>query len=172
MLQSLDVISVNLWNILISFANLVILFLIIKKFLFKPVKNIMKKRENEINQRYSDAEKAEQEANVNKESWEKKMQKAQSEADAILNEATSNANSRSEKLITEAKLRADSIIRQAETDAELEHKKAIEGIKHEIVEVSEALAEKMLEREIDIKDHHNLIDSFIKKIGDGNDGNL
>ena len=45
-------------------------------------------------------------------------------------------------------------------------KKAEEGIKKEIVEVSTALANKLLEREINAEDHRELIDSFIEKIGD------
>ena len=61
-MQSLDVISVNLWQILISLANLLILFLIIKKFLYAPVKNILAKRESEIENRYSEAGKAIEEA--------------------------------------------------------------------------------------------------------------
>ena len=56
--------------------------------------------------------------------------------------------------------------RQAETQAELEMRKAEEGIKKEIVEVSTALANKLLEREINADDHRDLIDSFIEKIGD------
>ena len=46
--QSLDVISFNLWQVIISLANLLILFLILKKFLYKPVKNIMAKRQSEL----------------------------------------------------------------------------------------------------------------------------
>ena len=75
------------------------------------------------------------------------------------------------KIVEEAKVRADSILRQAETEAALEYKKAYDQIKHEIVEVSGTLTEKILGREIDTKDHHDLIDSFIEKIGDDNDSN-
>ena len=57
-------------------------------------------------------------------------------------------------------------MKQAETQAQLEMKKAEDGIKREIVEVSTALANKLLEREINADDHRNLIDSFIEKIGD------
>ena len=171
MLQSLAVISVNLWDVIISFANLVLLFLIIKKFLYKPVKNILAKRQSEIDMRYESALEKEKAAQADKDEWEKKMKSAEAEADDILASATDNAKFRSEKIVSDAKLRAENIIRQAEVEAELEHKKSIDGIKREIVEVSGALAEKMLEREIDNNDHRNLIDSFIEKIGDGNDGN-
>ena len=42
-MQSLEVISVNIWHILISLCNLLILFLIVKRFLFKPVKKALEK---------------------------------------------------------------------------------------------------------------------------------
>ena len=47
-MQFLDVISVNIWAILASLANLLILTLIIKKFLFKPVKKIVDARRKTI----------------------------------------------------------------------------------------------------------------------------
>ena len=58
MVQSLDVISVNLWQILISLANLFLLFLILKRFLFKPVKNVLDKRQSELDESYAAAKEA------------------------------------------------------------------------------------------------------------------
>ena len=168
-MQTLDIISVNLWQILISLANLFLLFLIIKKFLFKPIKNVIEQRQKEIDDQYAAAESAEQEANENRKTWEDKLSKADEQADEILQNATENAKYRGDKLVMEAKERAEGIIRAAQTEAELERRKAADGIKREIVEVSGALTEKMLEREINTEDHRALIDSFIEKIGDGND---
>lgn len=169
MIQSLDVISVNLWDILISLANLLILFSLVKKFLFKPVKNILQKRQDEIDEKYAAADIAADAAAKDKKEWEEKMHFAEKEAQAILSDASENAKYRGEKIVSEAKERADGILRQAQTEAELERKKAVDGIKREIVEVSGALTEKMLGREINTKDHRSLIDSFIEKIGDGDD---
>ena len=61
-MQTLDVISVNLWQILASLGNLCLLFWIIKRFLYKPVKNILAKREGELEQQYVAAAEAEAEA--------------------------------------------------------------------------------------------------------------
>ena len=171
MVQSLEVISVNLWDILISLANLLILYLLMKKFLFKPVQNIIAKREDEISSRYLDAENARKEAEKSRSDWESQLSGAKSEADRVVKEAYENAKLREGKILDEAKSRADSIVKNAEVQAELEYKKASDKIKSEIVEVSGRLTEKILEREINEKDHHNLIDSFIEKIGDGNDRN-
>ena len=168
-MQTLDVISVNIWQILISLINLVLLFFIIKKFLFKPVKNILAKRQDEINSQYDAADQARTEAEQSRVAYEEKLSGAKSEADAILQSAADNAKYRGDKIIAEAQQTADGIIRRAETEAELERKKAIDGIKQEIVSVSGALAEKMIEREINTDDHRALIDSFIEGIGEEND---
>ncbi len=170
-MQSLDIISVNFWQILISLINLLILFLIIKKFLFKPVQNMIAQRRAQLDEQYASAEEAEQSALANKESWELKMQTANEEADAIMQSATENAKWRGDKIVAEARDKADGIIRQAENEAELERKKAEDGIKREIVDVSAALTEKMLGREINTQDHRDLIDSFIEEIGNSDDGN-
>lgn len=166
MIQSLEVISVNLWNIIISLANLLILYAIIKKFLFKPVKNVMSKRQAEIDERYSSANEAEKAAYESKSEWEARLGRATQEASDILSQATDNAKLRSDKIIDEARNRAETIIRQAESEADLEYKKAADKIKHEIVEVSGDIAEKILGREVNTEDHRNLIDSFIENIGD------
>ena len=168
-MQTLDIISVNLWQILISLANLVLLFLILKKFLFKPVQKVLDQRQQELDTQYAAAENAEKQANENRVLWEEKLSQADAQANAILQNASDNAKFRGERLVAEAREQADNIIRVAKNEAELERKKATEGIKREIVEVSGALTEKMLEREINTEDHRALIDSFIEKIGDSDD---
>lgn len=171
-MQTLEIISVNLWQILISLLNLVLLFWIVKKFLFKPVKKMLAERQNAIDSQYANAEAAEQAAMENKAAWEEKIQTAKSEADAILQTAAENARLRGDKLVADAKVRADGIVRTAESEAELERKKAEDSIKREIAEVSAALSEKLLAREIKAEDHRALIDAFIEEnIGDGNDAN-
>lgn len=169
MLQSLEVISVNLWDIIIALLNLTLLFLLVKKFLFKPVKNVMQKRQDELSERYDEAAQAVIDADEKKKQWEEKMEGAEEEAASIIVDATETAKNRGEKIVSDAKLRAEYIVAQAQNEADLRHKKATEDIKREIVEVSGALAEKMLEREINTKDHQSLIDSFIEKIGDDDD---
>ena len=66
--------------------------------------------------------------------------------------------------------KAEGILRRAEANAELERRKASEDIKKELVDVSSALAEKMLQREIRREDHDALIDSFLRDVGGDGDG--
>ena len=165
-MQTLDVISVNIWQILISLLNLYILSLIVKRFLFKPVKAVLEERRRELDSQYDAAEEERRIALASRREWEAKMQAADAEADAILQSAAERAKHRGDALMAEAKLRADSIVLLAENEADLERKKAVEGVKREIIEVSGALTEKILGREINAEDHRNLIQSFIETIGD------
>ncbi len=163
-MQSLEIISVNLWQILISLCNLVLLFLILKKFLYKPVRNILAQRQNAIDSQYADAESAKSDALALKDEWQVKMSSAESQAESIVKEAVESAGRRSAAIIGEGREKADRIIRQAEIDAELERQKAESEIKEQIADVSVALSEKMLGREINTEDHRSLIDSFLSDI--------
>ena len=165
-MQTLEVISVNLWQILISLLNLLILFLLFKKFLFKPVNDMLAKRQSEIDARYDAADEAKRLAEEDKSLWDEKIGTVKAETDEMIKKAQDSAKRQSETIVAKAKEMADGIIRQAETQAQLEMQKAEESIKQEIVEVSTALANKLLEREINVDDHRDLIDSFIEKIGD------
>lgn len=170
-MQSLDVISINLWQMLVSLLNLIILFLIIKKFLYKPVKNMLVNRQKTIDNEYSAAKEAKEKAITEQKAYEEKLSAAKQEADGVIQSAVDTAAMREKEIIADAKLQAEGILRKAKEDAVLEKRKAEESIKKEIVEVSTLLTEKMLEREINAQDHKQIIDSFIDKIGDENDGN-
>lgn len=168
-MQPSEIISVNLWQIVVSLLNLVILFLIIKKFLYQPVKNVLKSRQDKIDEQNNKASEYLSDAERTKAELEAKLNDAENQADNILNEATVNAQRRKEKILDEARDEAESIIRQAKTNAELEMKKAESEIKTQIVDVSFELSKKIIEREIKEEDHHKLIDSFITQIGDGDE---
>ncbi len=168
-MQPSEIISVNLWQIVVSLSNLVILFLIIKKFLYQPVKNVLKSRQNKIDEKYAQAEEYLTDAEKAKNQLEEKLSNAEIKADEILNEATLHAERRKEKIAKEARDEADSIIRQAKQEAELEKKKAESEIKTQIVDVSFELSKKLIEREITKEDHRALIDSFIEQIGDSDE---
>ena len=165
-MQTLEVISLNIWQILISLCNLLILFLLFKKFLFKPVKKMLASRQAAIDAQYAEAATASGEAKAAKESYEARLSGAEAEAETILKTATDKANSRSDAIIEEARGRADGIVRQAEADAELERRKAQDDIRREIVDVSTQLSEKLLGREINEDDHRKMIDSFLDDMGE------
>lgn len=168
-MQPSEIISVNIWQIVVSLCNLVILFLIVKKFLYKPVCNMLKSREELLEKQKEEARAALDEAESTKKELEEQLKGATDRANEIVEEATLLAEKRCEKITDEAHARAEAIVKQARDEAELEKKRAEDEIKTQIVEVSFALGEKLIEREIKEQDHHRLIDDFISQIGDDTD---
>lgn len=168
-MQNLEVISINIWQILISLANLAILFFIMKKFLYGPLKKVLSARQEEIDRSYEEAENAEKQALESKNAWDEKLKNASEEANALVQSATARAELKGDRIVSEAKEKADRIVKDAEKQAELERTKARESIKKEIVSVSTALAEKMLEREINEEDHREMINDFIDSVGESDE---
>ena len=128
-MQSLEVISVNLLNILISLANLIILFFIIKKFLFRPVEKMLNERREELNQKYKMADDAIKRANEDEEYWKEQKKNVEIRAEGIIEDAKNTAKSRSERIVDDAKKRAEEIVKSAKQEAEDEHKKVFFDIK-------------------------------------------
>ena len=164
-MQTLEIISINLWHVLISLANLILLFLIVKRFLFKPVMNLFEQRKAELDGRYAKADEAQRQANEAKAEWEAKLSKADEQADNIIKDATQTADYRAAQIVEQANAKAEDITQRAETEASLTLKKAQDEIKQQIVQVSTLLTEKMLQREVNTEDHRAMIDSFIDDIG-------
>ena len=168
-MQNLDVISVNIWAIIASLCNLLILTWIVKKFLYKPVKKIMETRRSAIDADYAQAAAARAEAEENRLNYEAAMAAAEQTSGQIIADATRMAEHRSNEIVAEAREKATELRRQAEADAVLERKKAEDDIKREIADVSAQLTGKLLQREINEEDHRALTDSFLQEIGTDDD---
>ena len=166
MQNSLEIISINIWHIVISLCNLLILFLMLKKFLYKPVKKVLADRQAAIESRYDEADKAKSEALQSKAEWEERMAAADEEAAGIVSSAVESANRQSSAILGETKEKADRMMNRARAEADAERRKAEDDIKDRIADVSAAIAGKLLEREISAADHSDLIDSFISEIGE------
>ena len=168
-IQSLDIISVNIWSILISLCNLVIIFLILRKVLFKSVKKTLDTRRAQIDKLYDDAGAAKAEAEGDRALYEEKLAGAKEEAEGILYAARERADRMSDEIVADANAKAASRVKKAEEEIAQEKKKAMSEIKNEISTISVDIAEKLIGREIDERDHDELIDKFIKEVGNGDE---
>ena len=163
---NLQIVSFNLWQVLISLANLTILYLGLKKFLYKPVKAVLENRKAAIAKSYAEAEEYRNSANAAREEYAAKLATAHTTADEIIHDATVLANRRGEKIVADAHQKADEIVRQGEQEAAMERKKAMETIRQDITDVSAAMTEKLLGREMSAADHRSMIDEFLKGVGE------
>lgn len=167
-IQSLDIISVNIWQILISLANLLIVFHIAKKFLFKPVQKMMASRQAEVDAVYHDADQAKASAESMKTEYEAKLSGAKQEADQIVRTAQANAQRKSDSILEEATAKAEHMKKKAEEEIAAEKRQMIADVRSEISDMAVSIASKVVEREVKEQDHKHFIDEFIKNVGDQN----
>lgn len=159
-------IGVNFWTALFVLLNTLAVFFVAKKYLFVPVKNMIDERQKEIDTMYDDANTAKEEALKLQNEYEEKILVAQDESERIVKEAMMRGQNREEEIVQAAQKEASAILEKAEADIAQEKKKAMNDAKNEISEIAIAIAEKVIDRELNADDHQKLVDSFIDSLGD------
>ena len=141
-------ITLDGWTFLAQICNLMIQLVIFKKLLLNPVKKVIAERKAKADSQIADAE------------------KLRTEANQIVAAAQKTAAARSEELLGEARAQAAALKQKAEADIAQERKKAVNEVKDEIGGMAMEIASKVVEREIKEADHQDLIDEFIKNVGE------
>ncbi|MDR3767596.1 MAG: F0F1 ATP synthase subunit B [Butyricicoccus sp.] len=158
-------VSIGGWNILVTICNTIITFLIVRKFLFKPVRKMLAARAEEVQAMYDQAEADRAEAAAMKKDYTDSIANAKAEAAQITQSATRRATVRSEEILAEASRQATDLKKKAEQSIEMERKKAMNEIKDEIADLSIMIASKVVEKDINEDDHKRMIEDFIDKVG-------
>ena len=159
-------ITLDGWTFLAQICNLMIQLVIFKKFLLKPIKQVTADRKAKADSEIADAQKLRTEAEAMKAEYEQNLQNARTEANQIVATAQKTATARSEEIVGEARAQAAALKQKAEADIAQERKKAVNEVKDEIGGIAMEIASKVVEREISEKDHKDLIDEFIKNVGE------
>ena len=159
-------ITLDGWTFLAQICNLMIQLVIFKKFLLKPIKQVIADRKAKADSEIADAQKLRTEAEAMKAEYEQNPQNARTEANQIVAAAQKTATARSEEIVGEARAQAAALKQKAEADIAQERKKAVNEVKDEIGGIAMEIASKVVEREISEKDHKDLIDEFIKNVGE------
>ena len=159
-------ITLDGWTFLAQICNLMIQLVIFKKLLLNPVKKVIAERKAKADSQIADAEKLRTEAEAMKAEYEQNLQDARTEANQIVAAAQKTAAARSEELLGEARAQAAALKQKAEADIAQERKKAVNEVKDEIGGMAMEIASKVVEREIKEADHQDLIDEFIKNVGE------
>jgi len=154
------------WTFIAQICNLFIQMYLIKRFLFKPINNILEKRKAAADAEIREATKAKEEAQAMKTEYEQNMLEAKTKANDILTNAQKTATVQSEEILREASVQAASIKAKAESDIAQEKRKAVNEIKDEIGSIAVEIAGKVIEREVSEEDHAKLIDEFIASVGE------
>ena len=165
-MQSLEIISVNIWSILVSLANLLIMFLILKRFLFKPVQKMMAARKQQVDQIYQDAKENRDSAINMKQEYEARLATAREEADGLVRNAVQTAQRKGDAIVAEANSQARHLKQKAEQEIAQEKKQMLQDVRGEISDIAVSIASKVVEREVKKQDYDGFVDEFIKNVGE------
>lgn len=158
-------ISFDTWTALFVLLNTITLFLVLKRFLFKPVMKIIQDRQDEIDNMYKEAGQARASANALEAEYQQKLSAAAETSDRIVKEAVARGQSREDEIIRQANAEAIAIMDKAAANIAQEKKKAINDAKDEISGMAMAIAEKVVGRELNSADQEKLVDEFISELG-------
>lgn len=153
-------------NIIYTFVNIIILYLLLKKFLFKPVTTMIEKRTNDIKQSLEDADVKNKEAEKLLEKYENSVKMAEEESLKIIKDAKEKAKVEYDKIIADAKIDANKVIKEAERNVELQKQKAMEGVKDDVIEIAFSAATALMSENIDNEVNRKIIDDFLVQAGE------
>lgn len=162
-----DVLGQLLPNPLTMLAQLcatAILFFLMYKLAYKPVKNILDKRSAYEQERLTKAESLKKEYEDLHAEAEKEINEAKAKAQEIVAKAQDEGNRVKNNLIDEGKQKSQQIIDDAQNNIALQKSKMLDEMHGEIVNVAMTAAEKLLQSKLDEKNDKDSIDEFIKEV--------
>ncbi len=161
-----SLVSLDVWTALFTLINMIITFVVLKKFLFKPVLKVIDDRQKEIDDIYADAAKAKAEAQELQSTYTAKLSAAKAESEQILSAATRMAQQREEEILRDAQAQAARTLERAQEQIALEKKQAMHELKGQVSGIAVDIASKVLGQDVDGKKHQKLIDTFIDELGE------
>ena len=161
-----DFIGVNLWTALFTLLNTLTVILVGTKFLFKPIMKMIRDRQQEIDDMYSEADTAKANAVAMEAEYKQKLASAMETGERIVKDATARGHAKEEEILRQANAEASAMLSKASEDIAMEKKKAINDAKNEISDMAMAIAEKVVARELTSADQSNLVDHFIDELGE------
>lgn len=153
-------------NLLFTIINLLVLFVAMKKFLFKPVQKIIEERQAEADKQFSEADAKAKEADELKAQYEDSLLKAETARQEVINEAKKSAEEEYKKIITKANEEANELKTNIVNDANEQKAKIIDSAKKDIADMVVDAAAKVVGANASSELDSSLYDKFLGKAGD------
>lgn len=141
-----------------------VLFLLMKKYAWKPILNAIESRENYVRDTLEKANNANDEAQTLLEEHQKMMEKSNAEARALLDESRQLGEKAREDLLAKTKTEADALVAKARNEIENQKVAALKEMRAMVSDLSIQIAEVLLEEKLDAKKQQHLIDEYMDKI--------
>ena len=155
---------INPVSLLMHLVNIVILYIVFRLLLYNPVAKFMKSRQERFAKEREelDAEKAE--ADAIRAQGDEILHKARSDAETQVAQIMAQADKDAKSIREEAQKQAGVIIENAKQEAQEEKRRQLEAMHDQVMELSVALASRILEREIKPEDHQKLMEEFLSEV--------
>lgn len=149
-----------LWTVLIFVLVLVVL----GKFAWGPILGMLKEREDFIRKSLHDAKHDRDQAEARLKEYTSQLQSARAEAASLVENARRDADRLREELRAGAKAEADTILKNAEKQIQMERDRALAQIRTEAVDLSVAIASKLIGRNLTKADNERIIEDALKQV--------
>lgn len=161
-----NLLGVNPWTALFILLNTLVIFFVLKKFLFRPVMEMIQKRQGEIDDMYAQADSAKMAALAMEKEYTQKLEQAAATGEQIVKDAVARGNQRQEEILRQAELEMDALRKKASEEIAMEKKKAMNQAKDEIAELAMDIAGKVVGKSLEVSDQEKLVNDFIDRLGD------
>lgn len=158
--------DINPSTAIFAIINFAILVVLLKVFLYKPVCNMLDSRKQEVANNLKSAEDAKLEAQKLKDEYAAQIQNARSAAQDIINQATKIGEQTKADIVNEAREEATRLVAKAQDEIVREKTEALNEIRNEIADLAVLAASKVVGKTIDVADHQNMVNNFVKEVGE------
>ncbi|MBR0294901.1 MAG: F0F1 ATP synthase subunit B [Bacilli bacterium] len=154
----------NLGSFLTQLSALLVLIIVVIIFGYKPIKKMIKKRQDYVESNIKEAEIKNQEASQNLSQSNEAILANRRLATEIVEEAKAEAENQRQEILKQAELEVIEMKKRAEADIKQSEEDAKEEIRQKMIEVALAASSELLKRNVDNKDNEKLVDDFIREI--------
>ena len=158
--------GINLGYLISQMVNFVLLLVLLRIFLYRPIVNMLDRRREKIRADLDEADKARSQAEAAKQEYEKQLEQAREERRSIVAQANEQAEKMREEILEKARVEAQQLVAKTEEETEALRRQTLIGAQDEIVDLAVAAAGKVVGESLDEKAHRRLIQEFIAEVGD------
>lgn len=156
----------NVGNIIFNILAFIILLVLLKKYAWDKLLNMLEERQKLVESQLDDAERNQAEALELLRQNQEKLANAQAEIKEMMENAREQSKVEKNSILNGAREQAELLKENARRDIEDEKNKAIDEINKQIAELSVLVASKIIEKELDANAQSALVDKIIKEVGD------
>ena len=157
------------FNLVLNMINLIVLFLLLKKFLFGPITNVMEKRRAMIEEKIQNADKQRQEAGELKQQYEDALGGAKVESQTMIEQAKADAKKEYERIVGDADQQAGKIVKTARETIDLEREQTLREMKSQIAGLAMDAAKKIVTEKSSEGSNQAVYDQFLEEAGEPHD---